>query len=327
MNSQTLEALVCMLLAFIFSTLVVSKALTLDDVRTPALVCYRSTLEANAARMRVRAEELGCSLRPHLKTCKTVEAGVIATGGTRRRVTVSTIAEAKFFADAGFDDILYAVPLTADKVADVEKLHAGLAQFHVMIDHAEQAAALIARLSRPEVREQMLARPLSVFVGVDCGYHRDGCDPNDPSSVALVHMLAESGVTTLAGIYTHGGHSYDAANAAEIVRIAEQERDVTVGFATKLRSIGLNVPIAGVGSTPTCSLAPSHLDGIDEMHPGNFLYYDMTQVALGTCAVRDVAVRVLTRVVGHYPSSNTLLIDCGWTGCSAQVRIASDCLG
>ena len=264
------------MLAFLFLNLVL--AITLDDVRTPALLCYRSTLEANAARMRVRAEELGCALRPHMKTCKTVEAGVIATGGTRRRVTVSTIAEARFFADAGFDDILYAVPLTADKVADVEKLHAGLAQFHVMIDHAEQAAALIARLSRPEVREQMLARPLSVFVGVDCGYHRDGCDPNDPSSVALVRMLVESGVTMLAGIYTHGGHSYDAANAAEIVRIAEQERDVTAGFRAKLRSIGLNVPVAGVGSTPTCSLPPAQLDGIDEMHPGNFLYYDMTQV-------------------------------------------------
>ena len=28
--------------------------------------------------------------------------------------------------------------------------------------------------------------------------------------------------------------------------------------------------------------------------------------------------QVLTRVVGHYPKSNTLLIDCGWTGASAQ---------
>ena len=54
------------------------------------------------------------------------------------------------------------------------------------------------------------------------------------------------------------------------------------------------------------------------MHPGNYLYYDVTQRELGACTVDDIAVRVLTRVVGHYPKSNTLLVDCGWTGTSAQ---------
>lgn len=300
------------------ATVLLGLALTIDDLRTPALVCHRSTMEANAAAMRARAEALGCELRPHLKTCKTVEGAEIATAGTRRRVTVSTLAEASFFADAGFDDIIYAVPLTADKVAEVEMLHSRLAHFHVMIDHVDQAMALITHLSRPEVRNQLLARPLSVFVGVDCGYHRDGCDPEEPSSVELVRLIAESGVTAFAGVYTHGGHSYDAESTGEILSIGEQERDVTSGFAARLRELGWTVPTVGVGSTPTCSLPPAHLDGVNEMHPGNFLYYDMTQVALGSCSLGDVAVRVLTRVVGHYPASNTLLIDCGWTGCSAQ---------
>ena len=54
------------------------------------------------------------------------------------------------------------------------------------------------------------------------------------------------------------------------------------------------------------------------MHPGNYMYYDATQLSLGSCTLDDIAVRVLTRVVGHYPKSNMLLIDCGWTGASAQ---------
>ena len=74
----------------------------------------------------------------------------------------------------------------------------------------------------------------------------------------------------------------------------------------------------GPGSLPP----DGGLVGVDEMHPGNFLYYDTTQVGLGACAVSDIAVRVLTRVVGHYPRCNSLLIDCGWTGASAQGKHA-----
>jgi D-serine deaminase-like pyridoxal phosphate-dependent protein len=100
--------------------------------------------------------------------------------------------------------------------------------------------------------------------------------------------------------------------------VAAAERDAVVGLATRLRAAGLAVPTVGVGSTPTCCLPPPHLDGVDEMHPGNYLYFDVMQATLGSCSVDDVAVRVLTRVVGNYAKSNTLLVDCGWTGASAQ---------
>lgn len=119
-------------------------------------------------------------------------------------------------------------------------------------------------------------------------------------------------------LYTHGGHSYDASDVAGVVTIAEAERDEIVSFADALRAAGVDVPSVGVGSTPTCSNPPAHLDGVTEMHPGNFMYYDMSQARLGSCDVSDIAVRVVTRVIGNYRKANTLLIDCGWTGASAQ---------
>mmetsp|Transcript_11410 Transcript_11410/g.37689 ORF Transcript_11410/g.37689 Transcript_11410/m.37689 type:complete len:392 (-) Transcript_11410:932-2107(-) len=282
-----------------------------EDLRTPCLICCRATLEKNAATMRERAAALGVALRPHFKTVKTLEAAAIATDGERRRITVSTLAEASFLADGGFDDILYAVPLTPDKVDDVLALHSRLERFTVMVDHADQVTALLART-------ELLRTPLRVVLGVDCGYHRDGCDPHDPASVALVRTLCDAAAVRFDGLYTHGGHSYGAASSAEIVAVGEAERDVTTRFAESLRASGIEVPTVGVGSTPTCSVPPPHLAGVDEWHPGNFLYYDTSQVALGSCGLESVAVRVLTRVVGHYPKSNTLLIDCGWTGASAQ---------
>lgn len=119
----------------------------------------------------------------------------------------------------------------------------------------------------------------SVFIMVDCGYHRDGVDPDDPSSVDLARRIHDSPHRTLAGIYTHGGHSYGASCDKGITAIAELERDAVVGFAERCRAAGVTVPTVGVGSTPTCSHPPASLEGVNEMHPGNYLVYDSMQVS------------------------------------------------
>lgn len=238
----------------------------IDELRTPCLVLYRSVLERNAAVMRDRSTSLGCVLRPHFKTVKTLEGALIATGGKKRRITVSTLAEASFLADGGWDDILYAVPLTPDKIDDVLALHERLDAFTVMVDHPAQVEALLCAC------ESRVHKPLRVVVGVDCGYHRDGVDPEDPTSLELVRELCSSEATSFAGLYTHGGHSYDATTPSEVAEIAVVERDVTVRFAEKLRAEGVSVPSVGIGSTPTCARPPEHLRGVDEMHPGNYLY-------------------------------------------------------
>ena len=118
---------------------------TVSALRTPALICYKSVLEGNAARMRERASSLGCTLRPHVKTMKTVEGAMVACGGTKGKITVSTLAEAFFFADGGFEDMIYAVPLSPDKIEDAEALSGRCANFHVMVDHADQVEPLASR--------------------------------------------------------------------------------------------------------------------------------------------------------------------------------------
>lgn len=47
------------------------------------------------------------------------ECADIMTGGSRRCIVVSTLAEASFYADNGFDDILYAYCLPFDKVREI----------------------------------------------------------------------------------------------------------------------------------------------------------------------------------------------------------------
>ena len=342
---------------------------TIDDLRTPCLVLQLDVAQQNIDRMQARAEGLGCVVRPHVKTHKTLELGALQTQGTKRRITCSTLAEARFFAAGGFDDILYAVPITPDKLPEAAALTVALEAFHILIDNAIQLDAILT-LPAPGPNT-----PWSVFIMVDCGYGRDGVDPSDPTSLDIAERLATASTTTLSGVYTHGGHSYDsdetgsAVSSTAVVDVGAMERDgedtssshhnwisgeiserllvvaVTVEFARQLREErGVECPIVGVGSTPTCSNPPPHLDGVDEMHPGNYIFNDTSnaskkqsphrslvsryvsdislvitaQSMLGSCTSSDVAVRVLTRVIGHYPRKNMLLIDLGWTGCSAQ---------
>ena len=283
-----------------------------DNLRTPCLVVYKNVLEANCNRMLERAARLGCRLRPHVKTHKTIEGALLQTGGRKSGIVVSTLAEAQFFASGGFDDILYAVPITLDKLPEAAKISLQVESFHILVDNQWTVDALIQ--AEPPSKQ----KAWSCFIMVDCGYHRDGCNPDDPESISLVKKLVQCPTTSVAGIYTHAGHSYDCKGESAIRTIAEQERDSIAAFAEKLRASGVQVPVVGIGSTPTCSHPPRHLQGINEMHPGNYAYYDFMQCRAGSCELNDVAARVFTRVIGHYPSHNMLLIDCGWTGTSSQ---------
>ena len=116
---------------------------------------------------------------------------------------------------------------------------------------------------------------------VDCGYHRDGVDPRALKSVEIARRIVENGGTSLAGIYSHGGHSYDCASKdvrlarARVERVAAAERDAVLEFADAIVAAGVAKRKdfgVGVGSTPTCSLPPRDgLQGVDEMHPGNYV--------------------------------------------------------
>jgi D-serine deaminase-like pyridoxal phosphate-dependent protein len=184
----------------------------------------------------------------------------------------------------------------------------------------------------------------SVHIMVDCGYHRDGVDPAEEESVKLAKAIscgqacgrcaqrswlqarpgAEAAnrayfqATSLGGIYTHAGHSYDSKGQADVVKVAEAERDAVASFAASLRQAGISCPTVGVGSTPTASHPPSNLSGCNELHPGNYLCYDWMQHLIGSCASDDIAVRVAARVIGHNQKLNFMLIDLGWTGCTTQ---------
>jgi D-serine deaminase-like pyridoxal phosphate-dependent protein len=274
-----------------------------NEIRTPAALVDLDRLEANTARISERVRMLGAKLRPHVKTHKCVEAARFQIRGHFGGITVSTLAEARFFARAGFSDITYAVPIAVSRLEEAVEIGRSIANLHLLLDHESAFEAMSACARAKGVR-------LSSFLKVDCGYHRAGVDPESDSSVALALRMARSSEVDFRGILTHAGHSYHAANAGEIQAVAETERKSMARFAEKLTRAGAPPKEVSVGSTPTISLCES-LEGVTEARPGNYVFYDSFQAAIGSCGIGDAAFSVLATILGHYPERNEILIDAG----------------
>jgi D-serine deaminase-like pyridoxal phosphate-dependent protein len=273
------------------------------DLKTPCALVDLDRFEANAARMAEKARRLGVRLRPHVKTHKCVEAARIQTRDHFGGITVSTLAEARGFADRGFNDITYAVPVDSGRLDECADLHHRLDRFNLLLDHPNTLAD-VERFAASSFTQ------FSVFLKVDSGLHRAGVDPDSDEAMRLASALHDSPLVDFRGVLTHAGHSYRCRTVEEVRPVAEAERDVAVGFADRLREAGMTVPEISVGSTPTATAAQD-LTGVTEMRPGNYAFHDAVQVAIGTCDLADVALSVLARVVGVYPHRNEFVINGG----------------
>ncbi len=285
----------------------------LSEVPTPAAVIDLDRMQRNLERMSARAKTAGVDLRPHLKTAKSAEIASRAAAGHSGGLTVSTLAEAEYFAGHGFTDITYAVCVTPDKVARAERLVESGVDLRLITD----SAAVAKTLATPP-----RARPLEVLVEIDSGEHRTGVSPESDQLLEIARLLHAGRGTELIGELTHGGHAYHSDSVDEVRTVAEQERQAVVGAADRLRGAGLPCPVVSAGSTPTAVHAPS-FSGLTEIRPGVYMFFDLAQLGRGSCRVEDLALSVLSTVVSHRPENRRLLIDAGGLALSKDTSAAS----
>jgi len=270
------------------------------STKTPGLLLDIARVRRNAARMSYVAARNNVRLRPHIKTHKCIEVAKIQTEGHDGAITVSTLAEAKAFAKHGFTDITYAVPIEKGKFDDAIEILKSGTRLNLLTDDATTVNALDAASGNAGVK-------FDVFVKIDCGTHRVGVESDTEEAIAIPRAISDSSNVNFAGILTHGGHSYDVKTKEEILEVARHERDVMVALAGKLRG-DMEVPTVSVGSTPTMSTV-DHLDGIDEIRPGNYIFFDNYQATLGSCTFEDTALNVLAAVV--HKDKKKLVVDAG----------------
>ncbi|HKO58351.1 MAG TPA: alanine racemase [Thermoanaerobaculia bacterium] len=272
---------------------------------TPAFIVDRKRLQRNCERMREKAASSGVTFRPHVKTHKVAQIGRMQHGGGFGPITVSTLAEAEHFADAGFRDITYAVPIAPEKLPRAAALAARVERLNILLDSYDALRAV-----------ESFGTLFDVFLKIDCGYHRAGVEIHHPDSLRLALDIARSPMIRFRGLLTHAGHSYNARDLEEVRRIAAQEAAVL----TRFRALDAELAdvTRSIGSTPTASIVERFAE-CDEVRPGNYVFYDAFQATLGSCALDDVAVSVLTTVVGSYPERRALIVDAGALALSKDV--------
>lgn len=273
----------------------------LTEITTPAFLVDRAVVQRNCARMRDKAQASGVAFRPHVKTHKAVEIGRMQHAGMTGPITVSTLAEAEAFADDGFRDITYAVPIapTPLKLERAAALARRIDRLGLLIDSERALHAL-----------EQFDYVFDVFLKVDCGYHRAGVDPASPDSARLAIAMSRSESVRFQGLLTHAGHSYHARDVEEIRRVAAEESGSLTRFRALLAAEGLADVLRSVGSTPTAAVV-ERFSECDEVRPGNYVFFDAFQATIGSCTLDDVAVSVLTTVVGSYPERGTMIVDAG----------------
>ncbi len=292
----------------------------ISELRTPALLCDKRSLGRNLKSMAMKAKQFNVSLRPHIKTHKCVELAKLQEKQGIHGITVSTLKEAEVFSKNGFSDITYAVPLDQSKITQFLELTRDISLKAVIDDQS-----ILERFNSQAKDEK---QDVDVLVQVDMGYHRCGVTPTDSSAIKVVECVEKSSNLSFRGILTHAGNSYSCLTTQCIKDIAEQEQKVMVDFAKNLsnHSLDLYPEVISIGSTPTISLCDIIKPEISEIRPGNYAYYDYTQVKLGSCNISDCALTVLSRIVGKY--EGRVVLDAGATALSKDqgpTHIEPDC--
>ena len=267
--------------------------MTIDDLPTPCLVLNRPRLLRNIDAMATALARHNVPLRPHMKTAKSIDVARLATAGQPGGITVSTLAEAEYFAAHGVSDILYAVGITPQKLEQVAKLNGAGAELIVVTDDPETASCIAAHPAA-----------LRALIEIDTGEGRGGLTPDDPLLMEVAARLGER----LAGVMTHAGQSYTGRTRDDMARFAESERAGAVRAAGRLRAAGHAAPIVSVGSSPT-ALHGQSFQGLTEVRAGVYMFGDLFQAEIGTHDLDDIAVTVLASVIGNRP--RRLLVDAG----------------
>ncbi|MGZ5170691.1 MAG: DSD1 family PLP-dependent enzyme [Burkholderiales bacterium] len=287
----------------------------LTDLETPALILDRTRLDRNIARMREHLTKLKVALRPHVKTAKSIDVlrRVLKDppGGVEREpggITVSTLKEAEYFFSNGVRDILYAVGVAPNKLPHIAELRRKGADVTLILDSVE-AATMVA------TKGEELQVEFPALIEIDSDGHRSGIKPGDSMLLDIGGCLHERNGTQLRGVLTHAGDSYNCSSVDKIRALAERERAAVVQCAGALKRAGLPCPVVSVGSTPTATFA-ARMDGVTEVRAGVYMFFDLVMAGLGVCALDDIALTVMTSVIGHQPDRNWIITDAGWMAMS-----------
>ena len=261
----------------------------LNEITRPALILDEHRCRRNIQRMVHKVSEQGILLRPHFKTHQSVRIGEWCRDEGIHAITVSSVGMAMYFANSGWNDITIAFPVNLREVGDIISLSSQIQVGLLVLD-----SETVTKLGKATTNE------LALWVKIDVGTHRTGLQPNDFSGIdQIIETIRRFPNLSFQGFLAHAGHSYLTRNKEE----AKQVYDTSLGLMLQLKEKYVTsfpqIKIS-LGDTPGASMVDTFGE-VDELRPGNFVFYDLMQQEIGACDWDDIAVALACPVVAIHP--------------------------
>lgn len=255
-----------------------------------------SIARQNIQKMSHRITAGGATFRPHFKTHQSRAIGRWFRDYGVDRITVSSLQMAAYFAGDGWRDITVAFPVNLRETELINRLAADLSLGLVAED-----PSVIRQLDR------MLEYQTDLWIKIDAGYGRTGIPWDDSGSIeACMQVLSQAKRLRFRGFLAHSGHTYNLRGGHGLEKVHRETVERMQELKERFRPHFPEIQIS-LGDTPTCSLA-GDFSGADEWRPGNFIFYDLTQQAIGSCSYDEISAVVVTPVVSVHPRRRQVVV-------------------
>jgi len=272
----------------------------MEAISSPTLLLNEEICRANIRRMAEKAEANGLAFKPHMKTHQSAAIGQWIKNAGAQEITVSSIAMARYFAEAGWQQITIAFPVNIREAKAIDQL-AGRIDLTLLVNHIDVLKTL----------DNKLTNTVKAYIEIDSGSGRTGLRSDQKAEINdLIEAVQHTSLIRWAGFYSHPGHSYAARSKQEILEIHESVERQCNKLRDAFESKSASSFEICVGDTPCCSAATT-FSGIDAISPGNFVFYDLMQYEIGSCSIADIAVAIACPIVDQYPNRNELIIHGG----------------
>ncbi len=245
--------------------------------------------------MFTKAQRNDIVFRPHFKTHQSLEIGRWFRELGIDKITVSSFDMAEYFAPE-WNDITVAFPVNILQINTINSL-ARKIRLNLLTESVETINFL----------SKNLESKIGFFIKIDSGYHRTGLAPVETEKIdEILSHSEECKLLEFQGFLAHAGHSYESRSKAEIIEIHENSVSAIVSLKDRYAGRFPNLVIS-VGDTPTCSVAED-FSLVDEMRPGNFVFYDVSQFQIGSCDISQIAVALACPIVAIHAERNEIVI-------------------
>ncbi len=261
----------------------------------PTLILDEKKCKKNIHDMFLKAQESNIDFRPHFKTHQSLEIGGWFKELGVNKITVSSLDMATYFSKE-WDDITVAFPTNILEIDTINEL-ASRINLNLLIESQESIQFL----------HECLTSKVNFFIKIDVGYHRTGINPLNSDLIGGILQISNNcDKIDFKGFLGHAGHTYQCRNKNDIITIHEESVQIMTQLKSKYIAKHPDF-IISLGDTPSCSVAKSFED-IDEIRPGNFVFYDLTQNLIGSNTIEQIAVAMACPIVAIHEGREEIVI-------------------